>query len=98
MQMKNRDNNLLVIVPVLFAAEILHNCRCGKEHKKDDGEQYVAQPSDRFCFDMGAAGLIPDRRAAVTQHLPRKPGGDEHHDRDAQPQPFDIGPEGTFPG
>jgi len=71
---------------------------CGKEHEKDNGEQYVAQSSDRFCFDMGAAGLIPDRRAAVTQHLPRKPGGDEHHDRDAQPQPFDIGPEGTFPG
>lgn len=33
----------------------------GKNQKKDDAEQYIAQPADRFGFDMGATGLIPDR-------------------------------------
>ena len=33
----------------------------GKNQKKDDAEQYIAQPADRLGFDVGAAGLIPDR-------------------------------------
>ncbi len=32
----------------------------GKNQKKDDAEQYIAQPADRLGFDVGAAGLIPD--------------------------------------